>query len=100
MIILEAVSFGEPKAAIKSLKVTIPENLDYSDIFNDLFKEYTRKAVLEVVKTTNLGSLFELQYTIELKDIQREKEFIDQLRCRNGNLNIACGRLTTAKNEL
>lgn len=75
----------------KELKITIPENMNYTGLFDDLFNTFTRKTKLESVKTTNMGSLYELRYTIALKDDLREKEFIDALRCRNGNLTICCG---------
>ncbi len=99
-ILLTSTGFGEPKRAEKQLKVTIPENLDYSGIFDDLFQKYTRSAELIKVRTTNMGSLYELQYQIVLEDQTAEKEFLDQIRCRNGNLNITCGRVPTAKAEL
>lgn len=99
-IILSVTSFGEQNASEKELKITIPENLDYSGIFDDLFLTYTKKAELTTVKTSNMGSLYELQYNIILKNQDVEKEFIDQIRCRNGNLNIICGRTTLNKSEL
>lgn len=86
------ISFGENKNKEKQLKITIPEDLDYSNIFDDLFAEYTHKAELVNVRTSNMGSLYKLNYSIILSDDSREKEFIDQLRCRNGNLEISCGR--------
>lgn len=76
----------------KELRVTIPENLDYSDIFDDLFDKYTKVAKLNRVKTTNMGSMYELTYKVELKDETVEKEFLDEIRCRNGNLTVICGR--------
>ncbi len=75
----------------KELKITIPENMNYTCLFNDLFASFTKKVKLDSVKTTNMGSLYELRYTIMLKDDAQEKEFIDALRCRNGNLTICCG---------
>lgn len=99
-IVLFAIGFGEQKASQKELKITIPESLDYSGIFDDLFQKYTRGAELVRVRTTNMGSLYELQYHITLKNIAAEKKFIDELRCRNGNLNISCGKVPTAKDEL
>ena len=75
------------------LKVTIPESLDYSEVFDDTFKHYTSEAEMVGVKTTNMGSLFKLSYEIKLKDASREKEFIDALRTRNGNLEIQCAKL-------
>lgn len=72
----------------KILKITIPEDLNYTTVFNDLFDKYTNKADKLSVKSTNLGSMFKIKYRIILKDINKEKEFIDDLRCRNGNLEI------------
>ncbi len=73
----------------KLLRITIPEDLNYTEIFEDIFNEYTNKHETVSVKTTNMGSMFKLTYTIILKDLAREKQFIDELRCRNGNLEIA-----------
>ena len=72
----------------KKLKILIPENLDYEDVFDDIFKKYLKKVDLESVKTVNMGSMFELHYSVVLKDV-KEKDFIDELRIRNGNLKIA-----------
>ena len=71
----------------------IPETLNYTEVFDDLFKEYTESNELVSVKTTNMGSLFKLSYEIKLKDASREKQFIDALRTRNGNLEIQCAKL-------
>lgn len=73
----------------KILKILIPEDLDYSDIFNDIFLEYTNKNSLIKSKTTNMGSMFELTYTVILKNDVKEKDFIDKIRIRNGNLKIS-----------
>ncbi len=99
-LLYSATRFGEPRRAEKELKVTIPESLDYNGIFDDLFREYTSRAELIRVKTTNMGSLYQLQYSIALKDQSREKELLDAIRCRNGNLDIACGRIPSGKDEL
>ena len=72
----------------KQLIITIPEDLDYTQVFDDLMAKYTEKNDLVKVKTTNMGSLFKLTYDVKLKDPAKEKEFIDELRCRNGNLEI------------
>ncbi len=77
----------------KSLVIVIPETLNYPEVFDDLFKEYTESNELVSVKTTNMGSLFKLSYEVKLKDASREKEFIDALRTRNGNLEIQCAKL-------
>ena len=73
----------------KILRITIPEDLNYSDVFDDIFTSYTSTYNLVSVKTSNMGSLFKLQYHVALKDDTTEKAFIDALRCRNGNLEIA-----------
>ena len=72
----------------KTLTITIPEDLDYTSVFDDRFDTYTEKWELARVKTTNMGSLFKLTYQLTLKDSSKEKEMIDGLRCRNGNLEI------------
>ena len=73
----------------KLLKITIPETLEYSDVFNDTFANYLKSNELVEVKTTAMGSLFRLSYRIEFKDIKDEKDFIDELRVKNGNLEIS-----------
>lgn len=72
-----------------TLTILIPENLDYTNIFDDLFKKYVVKFNLNKVKTTNMGSLFELTYEIQFKNDTNEKQFIDDIRCRNGNLKVS-----------
>ncbi len=88
--------FGEPKrhSCERELRVTIPESLDYTGVFDDLFQKYTESCELTRVRTSNLGSLYKLDYIITLKDVALEKMFIDELRCRNGNLEITCGKLS------
>ncbi|MBR6807836.1 MAG: DUF4956 domain-containing protein [Clostridia bacterium] len=71
------------------LRITVPESISFSDAFDDLFEKFTKNYTLVSVKTTNMGSLYKLQYRIELKDSNEMKEFIDSLRCRNGNLEIS-----------
>ena len=100
MLLLSAIPFGEKKHAEKELKVVIPEDLEYTGVFDDLFARYTSRAELVRVKTAAMGSLFELYYHIVLKDPTAEKVFIDELRCRNGNLGIACGRIPASREEL
>ena len=84
----------------KVLRITIPEDLDYVDVFADLMAEFTERSELVSVKTSNMGSLFKLKYEVTLKDAAREKEFIDELRCRNGNLEISMSRQETNAAEL
>lgn len=84
----------------KILRITVPENLDYTDAFDDLMEEYTIYSEITNVKTSDMGSLFKLTYNIILKNAEKEKEFIDKLRCRNGNLEINLSRQETTGNEL
>ena len=99
-ILYTCLRFGEQKQLEKELKITIPETLDYTDLFDDLFARYTAHWKLEQVKTTNMGSLYRLDYRIALRDPAQEKVFLDELRCRNGNLEIVCGRLPLLTEEL
>jgi len=92
IIVLTTVRFGEAGSSYRRLKISIPENLDYDGLFDDIFDKYTRSHELIKVKTTNMGTLYELTYLINLKGTTVQKQFIDDLRCRNGNLNIICGR--------
>jgi hypothetical protein len=89
-VIYAQIDFGVKKqtALNKTLRVTIPEDLDYTDVFDDIFEKYTNKSELVNVKTTNMGSLFKLTYNVKFKELNTEKNFIDELRCRNGNLEI------------
>lgn len=98
VIVLYSLIFKQTRE--KQLDITIPESLDYSDVFDDLFKKYAKHYELISVKTTNMGSLFRLKYTIVFKDNAKEKEFIDQLRCRNGNLEILCRTAPDKNTEL
>lgn len=87
MLILEKLSFGGNGTA-KRLKIVIPEDLNYENVFDEVFEKYTNRHVLQKIKTTDLGSLYEANYEVTLKDGIKEKEFIDELRVRNGNLSI------------
>lgn len=95
-------SFGEIRGGSlhKTLLITVPESLEYNGVFDDIFSEYTREARLVRVKTTNLGSLNRLSYELTLKRPGCEKAMIDELRCRNGNLEISLGEQSTEHNEL
>ena len=92
VILLTLIRFGETSRSYRHLRITIPENLDYDGLFDDIFDEYTTSHELSKVKTTNMGTLYELTYEIHIKGTDVSKDFIDELRCRNGNLNIVCGR--------
>ncbi len=88
MIFLSVVKFGEIKGKDKILKITVPEDLNFEGAFDGVLKKYTNKVELRKIKTADLGSLFELCYSITTKPETNDKDFIDELRCRNGNLNI------------
>lgn len=100
--LLNALNFGEGKTAAlrKMLRITVPEDLEYGSMFDDLFEKYTSSHSLTQVKTTNLGSLNRLTYNITLKKTGQEKEFIDELRCRNGNLEINLMSINAENREL
>lgn len=91
MIILDKVNFGKKSSIEKQLKITIPEDFNYQGVFEDLFETYANEHQLERVRTTNLGTLYELTYKVYMKPDINEKEFMDSIRCRNGNLNIVLG---------
>ena len=93
VLVLSTVQFGEDKGSSKQLKITIPENLDYDGLFDDLFEKYTKSSELQRIKTTNMGTLYELTYDVTLNNAGDTKAFLDELRCRNGNLNIVLGRV-------
>ncbi len=93
-------SFGEKRESARELTVTIPEGLSYTGVFDDIFDKYASKYTLNQVKTTNLGSMFKLSYDIDLKNTDTEKEMIDEIRTRNGNLEIVCAQLAPGREEL
>ncbi|MBR5650454.1 DUF4956 domain-containing protein [Pseudobutyrivibrio sp.] len=97
--VLNWVGYGDKEAGEKDLRVTIPENLDYSDIFDDLFEKFTLFHKQIAVKTTNMGSMYEIDYRIKLVDGDIEKEFLDEIRMRNGNLTVVCGRCDMSEAE-
>ena len=92
VLLLSLLRMGEVSSSYRLLRITIPETLEYDGLFDDLFAKYTSRHELVKVKTTNMGTLYELSYDIYLKDGEVKKEFIDAIRCRNGNLNVSCGR--------
>lgn len=99
-IFYSAILFGGKRGETQELKITIPEGLDYFDLFDDLFEKYAAKHELVRVKTASMGSLYQLTYSVTMKDKAEQKAFIDELRCRNGNLDISLGRPVTPKEEL
>lgn len=101
-MLLNLTRFGESKkqATEKTLRITIPEDLDYTGVFDDIFDKYTKSCNVTNVRTTNMGSLFKLTYDIELKKNVNEKEFIDELRTRNGNLEVSISLREVISQEL
>ena len=101
-VLYNRLDFGTKKnaATFKTFTITIPEDLDYSGIFDDIFSEFTTSHDLIRVKSTNMGSMFKLTYNVMLRDVTREKEMIDKIRCRNGNLEIAVSKQETVGTEL
>lgn len=93
---LKFIRFGESQENLKKLIVLVPEDIDYTEIFDDVFPAYTTSAELIKAKTTNMGSLFELTYMVNMKEGMSEKAFIDKIRVKNGNLKVA---LSHAINE-
>lgn len=100
MIIAQLVKLPQKESLERELRITVPEDLNYAHCFDDVFEKYTNKAKLSTVKTTNMGSLYKLIYNIELTDEDAIQQFIDELRCRNGNLEIALMIPATPQNEL
>lgn len=99
-VILMRSPYAKHKGERRQLRITIPENLNYEGAFDEVFAAFTDSCSLERVKTTNLGALYELTYSIVLKNDISQKDFIDQLRCRNGNLNIILGMVPDRELEL
>ena len=101
-VLYNRLDFGTKKnsATFKTFTITIPEDLDYSGIFDDIFAEFTTTHDLVRVKSTNMGSMFKITYNVMLRDVTREKEMIDKIRCRNGNLEIAVSKQETVGTEL
>ena len=100
IVLLETINFGQMKHSIRQLTIVIPESLDYESIFDDIFDKATNHLELASVKTSDMGSLFKLKYIIQLNGKMTEKELMDALRTRNGNLEIAISRYITKENEL
>lgn len=100
MILSTLIGKGEKDDLCRELRITIPEDLSYAHCFDDLFLKYTQSTRLVTVKTTNMGSLYKLIYDIKLKNDDSTQAFIDDLRCRNGNLEISIAVRATAESTL
>ena len=97
---LNAMRFGEKRRPAQILRITIPESLDYDGVFDETLETYTKRHELSRVRTVNMGALYELEYRVTLKDEAQQKAFLDELRCRNGNLRISLSRPVSSKDEL
>lgn len=102
LLLYTRLDFGaaQKSALYKTLHITIPEDLNYTGVFEEIFPEYASEWELTQVKTTNMGSLFRLTYNLTLRRADVEKELIDKLRCRNGNLEITVSKQETTISEL
>ena len=98
IVIIARIPFAEDRQY--DLRITVPESLNHNDAFSDVFKKYTRSCRLITTKTCNMGSLYKLMYRIEFKDSKDIQKFIDELRCRNGNLEIAVSALCERNEDL
>lgn len=99
-LMLNAMRFGEKRRPAQILRITIPESLDYDGVFDETLETYTKRHELSRVRTVNMGALYELEYCVTLKDEAQQKAFLDELRCRNGNLRVSLGRPVSSKDEL
>lgn len=100
LFVIYSSSFGNQKTAERELKITIPEDLDYPSLFDDIFENFAYSQRLDSVRTTTMGSLYELRYILLLKNQAQEKALIDAIRVRNGNLPIVLGKVATNRDEL
>lgn len=91
MMALDIIKFATPKSDCMQLKIIVPENLNYEELFDDILTKYTSDWKMERVRTKEFGALFELTYRVNIKEAASKKKFIDELRCKNGNLNISLG---------
>ena len=99
-MLLQTVTFGEGSKTGKELRISITESLKFAGLFDDILQQYAKKSELYRIKTTNMGSIFELRYRITLKKAGTEKALLDDIRIRNGNLNVSLGKVSTFKDEL
>lgn len=100
LVVLSLTGFGGKNEGMKQLRITIPENLNYTQIFDDIFATYMDQKELRMVKTTNMGTMFELYYYVKMKDSSKEKELMDAIRTKNGNLNITMGMIDQSSSLL
>lgn len=100
LFVFSKLNYGSKVSKEKLLRITIPENLDYTEVFDDIFDKYLKRVTRERVKTVNMGTMYDISYVVVFKDINDEKKLLDEIRCRNGNLTVSCGRVPVATDEL
>ena len=100
VIVMSKIANKTQDVSERKLKILIPENLDYEEVFDDIFKKYKNKAELLKVKTTNMGSMYELVYIVSIKEKLKQKSFLDEIRCRNGNMLVSLERQEVSEVEL
>ncbi len=88
MMVLNLSKFGVPKPTNMLLKITIPEDLNFEGVFDEVLEKYTDEYALKEIRTTDFGSLYELRYVINLPADSDRREFVDEIRCRNGNMDV------------
>ncbi len=99
-LILNLTCFGEADQGVRRLRISVPENLDYEERFEDTFQKYLKEYDYDEVRTANMGSLYKLTLSVILKDDVSTREFLDELRTLNGNLDISLGRMIEATDTL
>jgi len=100
LFVLDRTGFGKGPSRARELKITIPEDLSSDGLFDDILQEYARDPVLRRIRTTNMGTMYELVYSLELRDERAGRDMIDRIRCRNGNLSVSLGIVEREKNAL
>ena len=100
MFLIALTGFGKASENDRYLKITIPESLNYDEVFEGILDKYCSTWELESIKTLTLGSLFRVEYKVTLKDAAQTKKMIDEIRTRNGNLEIMCSKPATNRDEL
>ena len=100
LCLLCMVEINKKPSKEKTLRITIPEDLDFCNLFDDIFEQYTTSHHLTQVKTAGMGTMYKLTYEIKLKDLDNQQSFIDQLRVRNGNLEIGLSEVVTTNEKM
>ncbi len=99
-VVYVSTSFGNPSSPSKTLRIAVPEDLEFDGVFDDVLARYTSKCEMVSIQTTNMGSLYQLEYRLAMKEAGLEKRMIDELRCLNGNLKITLGLASAGKDVL